>query len=409
MPELKDVSARSEVQEPGADRARPAFTLLLVGLSLVVGIALSEVCYRLARRVVCTGASNVNVYRRDPEYGWTHEPNSGGWYYGCIGRKFEWSAETRINGLGLRDRERTYEKPPGTTRVLLLGDSITEAVQVPFEQTFATLLETNLRARGGRVEVVNTGTAMYGTDNELAFFRAEGVRYGADLVVLVFNVANDVLENSRTLNRRLYGLAGRSIIPKRYFHVSAEGQLEREPPGSQVEEARPLWQRVQDHVYVFRALDRLVAPTDEAKAAAARAQAAAVMQEVTNTAPDADWAEAWRLAESLILALRREAEQAGAAFGVAVMPSQKEVPATSSVTPGDPSHDPDYPVVRITSFLERQGIPHVNLLPPLRADAQRTGVSPFFVWDVHLTPAGHAVVADALTPFVANLLRDRAR
>jgi hypothetical protein len=66
-------------------------------------------------------------------------------------------------------------------------------------------------------------------------------------------------------------------------------------------------------------------------------------------------------------------------------------------------------VNRIAGFLEREGIAHMSLVPALRDSVERTGVSPFFVWDVHLTPAGHTVVADALTPFVADLVRDRAR
>lgn len=408
MPELKDVAPISEVRGSDADRVRPAFAVALLLLSLTVGVALTEVCYRLTRRVVCTGASNVNVYRRDPDYGWAHEPNSGGWYYGCVGRKFEWRAETRINTLGLRDREHSYAKAPGTTRVLLLGDSITEAVQVPLEQTFAALLGGNMRARGAPVEVINTGTAVYSTDNELAFFRAEGVRYAPDVVVLVFNASNDILENSRALHERLYTIAGGRIIVKRYSHVEADGRLVRDAEEFPAQEPRSRWERVQDHVFLLRALGRLIAPTDPAETAASTARAAAFMQEVTNTTPDPEWAEAWRLTETLLLALRRQVEQSGATFGVAIMPSQKAIQPAGPPVPADASHDPDYPVNRIAGFLEREGIAHVSLAPALRDSVERTGVKPFFLWDVHLTPAGHAVVADALAPFVADLVRARA-
>jgi hypothetical protein len=399
-----------EAETPGAGGTRPALAILLVVFSLLVGLGVSEICYRLLRRVVCTGAPNVNVFRTDPDYGWTHRPNSGGWYSGCYGRQFEWRAQTRINALGLRDRERTYEKPPGTTRVLLLGDSITEAVQVPLEQTFATLLETNLRGGRAPVEVINTGTSVYGTDNEVAFFRSEGVRYAPDVVVLVFNVSNDILENSRVLNTRLYALAGGTVMAKRYFHLDAEGKLEREASQFQAEQTRSPWQRIQDHVYLLRALMRLLVPEDPAKMASAVAQAAPLNHEkVMNTTPDPEWAEAWRLTEALIRALRKDVEDAGAELAVAVMPSREAVLAASYGALAGPSHDPTYPVDRITRFLEREGIRHVSLLPPLRGNAERTAVNGFFAWDVHLNAAGHAVVADALTPFVADLVRGRAR
>jgi hypothetical protein len=40
---------------------------------------------------------------------------------------------------------------------------------------------------------------------------------------------------------------------------------------------------------------------------------------------------------------------------------------------------------RITAFLEGEGIPSLNLLPPLRCAAERTGTTGFLSWDVHST------------------------
>ena len=162
--------------------------IVLVGAGIAAGLTLSEVAYRTTRRFGCVGAPGTAIWRHDAHYGWSDKPNWGGWYWRCNGRRFEWRAYTTINSHGLRDLERAYEKPPGTRRVLLLGDSVTEATQVPLGNTFATLLESDLRARGEPVEVINAGVAGFGTDNELAFFRAEGVRHEPDIVVLVFYV-----------------------------------------------------------------------------------------------------------------------------------------------------------------------------------------------------------------------------
>ena len=46
-----------------------------------------------------------------------------------------------VNSAGFRDREHAIAKPPGTKRVVLLGDSFLEAVQVPFEDSVAAALE----------------------------------------------------------------------------------------------------------------------------------------------------------------------------------------------------------------------------------------------------------------------------
>jgi lysophospholipase L1-like esterase len=57
-----------------------------------------------------------------------------------------------INRFGYRDRlDRTLEKPPGSRRLLLLGDSFSAGWGVEFEETFGALLE-----RRTSVEVVNT-------------------------------------------------------------------------------------------------------------------------------------------------------------------------------------------------------------------------------------------------------------
>jgi hypothetical protein len=56
------------------------------------------------------------------------------------------------NSLGFRDDEFTLEKPPGTFRIVALGDSFAFGAQVPFEDNFLYLLEGEL-ARD-RVEVI---------------------------------------------------------------------------------------------------------------------------------------------------------------------------------------------------------------------------------------------------------------
>ncbi|PYQ23833.1 MAG: hypothetical protein DMF81_07510 [Acidobacteria bacterium] len=57
-------------------------------------------------------------------------------------------SEGHFNSHGFRDYERTWEKPPNTYRILVLGDSYVEAFQVPLERAFPALLEVRLNAAG---------------------------------------------------------------------------------------------------------------------------------------------------------------------------------------------------------------------------------------------------------------------
>lgn len=64
---------------------------------------------------------------------------------------------THYNSLGMRDEE-VVAKEDGEFRVLVLGDSITEGVQVNDSKTFSSKLESTLNSRSGRnVNVINSG------------------------------------------------------------------------------------------------------------------------------------------------------------------------------------------------------------------------------------------------------------
>src|SRR5579883_1852827 len=95
----------------------------------------------------------------------------------------------RTNSDGFRDVERSIAKPPGTTRILFLGDSVVVGNGLPgIEQTIPACLERRLRDR--RVEVLNFGQGGYCTLSEVELLRVKGVRYQPDLVAVVF-VNND--------------------------------------------------------------------------------------------------------------------------------------------------------------------------------------------------------------------------
>jgi hypothetical protein len=104
-----------------------------------------------------------------------------------------------INGLGFRDpRDYDLEKPPGTFRILVLGDSVTFGHGAIFESTYPFLLEQRLEAWRPDVawQVWNLGVPGYNTAAELAYLREVGPRYRPDLVIVGF-FENDLTDNDR--------------------------------------------------------------------------------------------------------------------------------------------------------------------------------------------------------------------
>jgi hypothetical protein len=98
---------------------------------------------------------------------------------------------TTVNARGYRGAAHPYEKTPGKTRIVMLGDSVTFGSWVRDFETFSYLLEH----RSDRYEVVNLAVEGYGTDQELLMLEEEGLRYHPDVVVLNVCVANDPLDN----------------------------------------------------------------------------------------------------------------------------------------------------------------------------------------------------------------------
>lgn len=98
-----------------------------------------------------------------------------------------------INSRGWRDDEHSLEKPPGVTRVMVVGDSVAFGYGVRLEKMFPKVLERGLNSRGpGRYEVISLGGAGGNTYSQRRIIKANVAIYDPDLVILAFNL-NDIL------------------------------------------------------------------------------------------------------------------------------------------------------------------------------------------------------------------------
>lgn len=168
----------------------PARKLLLVALpaaivSVIAALVIVEVWVRLAWD---DRQGTPGFYLSDPVLGQRLAPGYDGWFAG---------APVHINALGFRDsRDYTVEKPTGTYRILVLGDSVTFGHGALYETTYPYLLEQRLKAWRPDVswEVWNLGVPGYNTRQELDYLRAVRARFAPDLVVVGFFV-NDFTGN----------------------------------------------------------------------------------------------------------------------------------------------------------------------------------------------------------------------
>lgn len=187
-------------------RRRVAFGLVAAGFA--TGLALGSVELVLRWRYPFADSNWPGAF--DPEIGFHFAPQTE------LRRTnlSDYCIAQTTNSLGFADRE-----PPAVTaderRILVLGDSFVEAVQVPIAQKLHVQLEQRLRERGDRVATMALGMSGSGTSTELAFYRHIGRRFTPNLVVLVF-VNNDVANNSALLEALRYGWDPQHT-PRPYF------------------------------------------------------------------------------------------------------------------------------------------------------------------------------------------------
>ena len=125
-----------------------------------------------------------------------------------------------INAQGLRaERDFPYEKPPGTKRILCLGDSFTVGYEVSFEDCYASVMEKDLLAAGRKVEVLNAGVSGFSTAEECLYLERELHKYSPDVVVVGF-FKNDYADNLRT---GLFELRGEELVLRNETYVPAGG------------------------------------------------------------------------------------------------------------------------------------------------------------------------------------------
>lgn len=120
-------------------------------------------------------ARELKVVSDNPEIGHEHRPDSRARLMGV---------DVAINALGFRDDEIDLVVPEGRVRIVSLGDSITFGWGVPQDETFSQILETELRARGQDVEVINLGVGNYNTTMEVAAFLEHAAILNPDIVLL---------------------------------------------------------------------------------------------------------------------------------------------------------------------------------------------------------------------------------
>lgn len=289
----------------------------------------------------------------------------------CVGYKLEPSAHgvsggpggiiaLSSNSVGFRDMEHTEEKSKGTYRVLFLGDSYTEALQVPVEDTFWRVLQKQADKAQLPLEVISMSVSSWSTGQEMRAYECYGRPYKPDLVVLAFNT-DDLSDNAFRQDpfTPTFAFKNGTLVSDETYKTNIEKRLRDRTslyPG--------MLYTLKDHSELLRYLYFTHANNKAGKATA----------EAQTTSEDID--AAWELTEALVLKLAHDVKADHAQFLLVHVPLFKD---TSSEPLRVLARAHGLPLLDLTSALD------IATTTPLH-----------WPGDPHLTSAGHGIVGDVL-------------
>lgn len=166
-----------------------AANLALLGLALVVALLVGEFTVRLVAPQQLIQI-RPDIWQPIDSLGWVSRPNVR-----TTINTGERTVRLFTDADGLRVGPEGRRDAP--TRVLLIGDSFVQALQVDHEQTFGALLEAGLTERLSRpVAVWNAGVDGWDPPQYLVRARQLLNRYRFDLLVAAIYLGNDVVVRS---------------------------------------------------------------------------------------------------------------------------------------------------------------------------------------------------------------------
>lgn len=332
--------------------------IFLVTFGVVLGATLAEILLAIS------GVVSLSPYEQDRIIGARLKANYAGW------QSKEGHVFIRTNKDGFRDREHSLEKPANTFRIAVLGDSYCEAMQVELEQAFWSVMERSLKdcmpEKSKIVEVINTGVSGYGTAQEYLTLQHRVWDYKPDLILLCVLPANDIRNNSKSLeadqNRPFYRLEQDQLVLDKTF---LETPLFASP-----------WVRMKDQLVSKSHLGALLYRWrhGEESTPIQPGTEAGLDQFIYDVPQEVAHVEAWRITELLLHEIERETRRHHATLVIATIASGIQVHPDASTRQAFAAKigvaDLEYAERRIHEVADELGCLSITLAEPMRSYAE---------------------------------------
>jgi len=282
----------------------------------------------------------------------------------------EYKATYAINADGFRDAKTwSVQRSPGTTRVLLLGDSFTFGQGADYDQIWPVLAERELDRQNLKIELVKAGIQGLDTRSELILLHRLAQRYNVDAVVVGFLI-NDFYTN----------------IPY--------SESEPIPPQLQEIHGTVFHSRDRPQFHLLTLARRLTIASDAVYVALYLKAGSVGNYFKLPLSPDAE--RQVEITESLLRQMAAYCDSLGKPLTVFSIPQQFQILYPRSGR-SDPAIDVAYPDRRLGRFAAANGFDWVASREAFVKAAEQTKRDLFYRLDGHLTPAGNVVAARVFT------------
>lgn len=361
------------------------FNLVAVFVGCLIFFAILEV-------IVRAGSLEGEVFiTLDPCVGHINKPRITGTHVFADSSNF-----VEFNSKGFHDVEHFIERKNGTYRILVLGDSFTEALQVKRGEMFSHLLEKNLNEMKVPVEVISMGISSYGTDQALMMYRCAGRLYKPDLVLLNFS-PNDSGDNyfKKSPYKPQFYLKNDELVLDESYVSNIENRIAERTSLSL--EGVAFWFKEHSYAarYIKKKLDIISANRNAGNAKESARNTVALLSNNN----DEEQVKAWQLTEKLLGQLSKEVGEDGAKFLLIKIPSQPEFPDELKKIVSDSSnYDPELARKVLLGIANNISVPYLDLQESIVGAGKFEDL--YFPLDRHWKPKGHQVSAKAVADFI---------
>jgi lysophospholipase L1-like esterase len=363
-----------------------------VSINVLVFIVIGEVVLRVADPLLAS--QGFFGGKHTPAHMKPHTP-----VLGSIGRS---------NSQGFRDRERAVDRNGIIMRVVAIGDSQTYGAGVTYDDAFPTLLEKRLQAVESRSEVINLGVPGWEPPEELHLLKVYGMQFTPDLVLVNFFVGNDIIRRRGAYLERPMVVGGQSY----YVHATGNKIHDTASPDRWFlyHHLNYLIQVGSVHLKTWRQ-EPLSEGADLGITLRSRSGYLQELDERTDIyllRPPEEIQRQWERTDRTLTEFRDTLRAQGIRMLLVLLPDHVQVDQKlreeflAARREDSNSFDFDRPQRLLREWGERHDVQTIDLLPRFRDSAS---VAPlFYETDLHMTTAGHRLVAEGIWPLLSSAL-----